>query len=145
MSFHATEIVKGKVSPAIEPVGSTNSDISPPVITPSDDLIYQKGTSGNTISWILEDDFPGFYELYRNETQLSSAPSWADGQNLSFNVDMLEVGIYNYTIVATDVFENRSTSSIWVTVIEIEETSVFFWFSILILFFIPFISKRRKK
>ena len=121
-----------------------NSDSSPPVITPSDDLTYVKGSTGNYISWILEDDNPGTYELYKDGTQTSGSPAWADGQNLSIIVDLLPAGIHNYTLVAIDVYENKASSTIWVTVIDPEETS-FFWLSGIVLLFIPFISKRRKK
>jgi hypothetical protein len=119
-------------------------DLDPPVITPSDDLIYYKGSSGNYISWILEDDNPGFYELYRDEIQFTSSPAWGNGQNLSFNVDQLSVGIHNYTIVAIDVFENRATSTIWVTVVNPEETSYgwIFTFSIPVLALIMYRKRR---
>ena len=123
---------------------NANPDQDPPVITPSADLIYEEGSSGNYISWILEDDNPGTYELYRNDLQVTGSPAWADGQNLSFNVDLLPVGTYNYTVVAIDVYDNRATSTIWVTVIDSEETS-FFWISSITLLFVPFISKRRRK
>ena len=131
-----TEIAKGE--------GVTNADTSPPVITPSANLTYVQGSSGNNISWFLEDENPGNYELYRDETQLSGSPAWSNGQNLTINVDFLPVGIYNYTLVAIDAYANRASSTIWVTVIEPEETS-FFWISSLFLLVLPFISKRRKK
>ncbi len=121
-------------------------DLDPPVITPCEDLEYVVGSANNYISWILEDDNPGFYELYRDGTQLTGSPAWADGQNLSFNVDLLPVGVYNYTIVAIDVYENRASSTIWVTVVEPEKTS-FGLISLGAILVIPIMlkSKRMKK
>jgi hypothetical protein len=135
--FPTNKIVKGKTV-------NVNPDSNPPVIKPGNNLTFEKGSSGNYISWILEDDNPGNYQLYRDEILFSSAPAWGDGQNLSFNVDLLSVGIHNYTLVAIDVYENTATSTIWVTVIESEKTS-FFWISGIVSMVIPFIFKRRRK
>ncbi len=117
----------------------------PPLITTSNNnLEYQFGTTGNFISWILEDDNPDTYEIYRDGILFTLTASWTDGQNISINVDLLPVGTYNYTLVAKDTSDNEASNTIWVAVVEPVESS-YFWISSLILVVLPFISKRRKK
>ncbi|MFX0064876.1 MAG: SBBP repeat-containing protein, partial [Candidatus Hermodarchaeota archaeon] len=91
------------------------TDCTPPSIEPPDDLTYKNGTTGHNITWQPTDAHPQNFTLYQNDTPIQNG-TW-DGSALSFNVDGLDVGTYNYTLLVLDEAGNTATATVWVTVI----------------------------
>ncbi|MHA2033104.1 MAG: hypothetical protein ACW99Q_27365, partial [Candidatus Kariarchaeaceae archaeon] len=86
-----------------------------PTITSPNDITYEHGSTGNNVSWTGTDNNPDIYIVYRNDTQVSSG-SWTSGTPINVNVDSLGLGIYNYTMMLTDLNSNSVTDLVWVTV-----------------------------
>ena len=95
-------------------------DEDPPLVYSSGDLNYLLGEMDNEISWIVTDDNPGDYFIYFN-SYLIITHSWVSGETITLNVDGLQVGTYNYTILVYDKFDNYATSQI---IVEVSETVV---------------------
>jgi hypothetical protein len=74
--------------------------ISPhgPSISDAEDFMYEAGTSGHAIDWMISGFTPTNYELYRNSDLLTSGV-WPGGSQLSIGVDNLSPSVYNYTIM----------------------------------------------
>ncbi len=89
-------------------------DYSPQIDAPAD-IEYVVGSTGNTLTWNPSDTNPLSYELYRNSTLIDS-DNWSS-ESLSFNVDGLDVGYYNYTLIVYDTSGNLSWNTVFVTVI----------------------------
>ncbi|MHA1353534.1 MAG: hypothetical protein ACTSPP_12205, partial [Candidatus Heimdallarchaeaceae archaeon] len=69
----------------------------PPKFTSTpDDLTFEEGSTGHTLTWIVTDTNPLTYTIYSNGTEVTSG-SWLSDQAISFSVEDLGVGSYNIT------------------------------------------------
>jgi ABC-type transport system substrate-binding protein len=98
-------------SPSSEPGPNLQA---PEVYQPSN-ITYTFGITGNSLSWIVIDDNPNFYALYKNGFVVSSG-SWVSGVNISYSVDNLAVGNYSFTLFVSDLDNFTITSTVWVIV-----------------------------
>jgi large repetitive protein len=102
---------------AVHSVFVTVVDTTPPVFTvTSTDFTYQYGSTGNQLTWTMNDNHPDNYIIYRNGLEISSN-YWANGEIISLNVDGLELGSYNFTILVTDTEGNYVTHTTTVSVV----------------------------
>ncbi|TXT57565.1 MAG: Periplasmic dipeptide transport protein (modular protein) [Candidatus Thorarchaeota archaeon] len=90
----------------------------PPSITLPDDISYEYGTTGNTITWVCGDSTPSSYRIYQNGTVIEEG-SW-DGTNISKNVDGLFPGTYNFTL---ELFDESGLSSYDTVFVEVTGTA----------------------
>lgn len=90
-------------------------DTTPPVIDSPFNIVYEEGSTGNSIIWQISDFNPGNYSIYVDESLSKSNIAWQNGQ-ISFSIDGLSVGVHTITIVASDISNNHMTSSVIVTV-----------------------------
>jgi hypothetical protein len=67
-----------------------------------------------TVTWDANDLFPGTYRLYINGTQEETG-AW-DGSDITVSVEELEVGEYNFTIMAIDTSGNNASDTVFVTI-----------------------------
>ncbi|MHA1612498.1 MAG: hypothetical protein ACTSYU_10640 [Promethearchaeota archaeon] len=88
-------------------------------IQPSSDLTFEQGTGGNDISWFVGGEYikNGSYEIFRNGSSVASG-EWNSGTPIIHNVDLLDLGFYNFTLRASGTAVDTIESSINVTVIE---------------------------
>ena len=94
-------------------------DLILPIIDSPENVSYAEGTKDNSITWTPDDAHPSNFVVYRNEIEVLSG-AW-NGSQIIVNVDGLEAGTYNYTIVVTDLGENIARDEVVVTVLD--ETS----------------------
>lgn len=99
------------------PVGTT------PKILSATNVTYVEGTTGNLIVWEVTDENPAVYSIIQEDTTVVDANIW-DETIISYSVDGLSVGTYNFTLLATDWSLNSVTSTVWVTVTEAEDTGI---------------------
>lgn len=93
-------------------------DGTPPTVNSPPDVEYIQGETANHIEWRPYDLHPWFCEIFRDGETIWSA-SWEDASEpISISVDGLEVGVYNYTIIVTDVGGNTVSDIVMVTVSE---------------------------
>lgn len=83
------------------------------------DIEYVEGSIGNSITWELGCTIPYKYELH-NGTSLPLTEYW-NGGFISYNVDGLDPGVYNFTIVAYSAHFISLSDSVNITVISVEE------------------------
>lgn len=89
-------------------------------------ISISEGTTGNTLSWTVNDPFPDRYEIFRNGSSVGSG-TWSDGVPITIGADGLARGVYNYTIFVNDTEGNFNTNEAIVTVTDdlapnVEET-----------------------
>jgi hypothetical protein len=87
-----------------------------PVVLSAEDVSYARGTTGNQIVWHVTDEDPEEYSIYRDGV-LQATEVW-DGSDITYNVDGLAIGTYNFTIVLTDTSGWITTDTVQVTVTE---------------------------
>ncbi|MFV2016701.1 MAG: Ig-like domain-containing protein, partial [Candidatus Heimdallarchaeota archaeon] len=90
-------------------------DITNPLIDNPTDRFLNEGTTGNVLSWIASDLHPGNYTIYKNGTE-EKTEIWVSNENVTFNIDNLLEGTYNFTIIIRDDSGNFINDSIIVTV-----------------------------
>ncbi|MHA2029611.1 MAG: beta strand repeat-containing protein, partial [Candidatus Kariarchaeaceae archaeon] len=82
------------------------------------DLQYNESDTGNSLSWTATDLYAGNYIIYKDEIQVLTPTSWISGASITYDVDGLTKGIYNYTIVIQDVWGNLVIDTVFVTVVD---------------------------
>jgi len=89
-------------------------DVRAPIIYPSNDVSYEEGYTGYNITWGVEENNPLWYNLTKNGVSIMNG-AWR-GQNITINVDHLNVGSYSYNMSFSDFFGAISYAVIIVTV-----------------------------
>jgi plastocyanin domain-containing protein len=92
---------------------------TPPTIDHPNDITYEEGETGYSITWHVSDPNPYMYNITRNDTLVISGV-W-DGRDITINVDGLAVGTYIFTCNVNDTLGNSASDSVTVTVTEAEE------------------------
>ncbi|MHA1909107.1 MAG: phospholipase D-like domain-containing protein, partial [Candidatus Thorarchaeota archaeon] len=103
---------EAKVDTVIVSVADT---VSPTLSHPADQNIMEVST-GNTISWTIEDLSNDTYQLYQDGVLIESGNLTSNQYILTSDIDGLAIGEYNFTVVATDLYENTATDEVEVTV-----------------------------
>jgi len=99
-------------------------DTTPPTINSPDDITYEEGETGYSITWIANDDNPNKYTITKNDTVVDSG-DWESGEGITIDFNGLEVGIYTYVCTVNDTNGNSVSDEVTVTVTAPEEVSEF--------------------
>ncbi|MFW9813318.1 MAG: hypothetical protein ACFFF9_12730, partial [Candidatus Thorarchaeota archaeon] len=91
-------------------------DGTPPTIDSPDDIVYNQGETGNSITWSPNDLHPASYEVYRDSVLIRTRAWNSSSESISISVDGLTQGEYNYTISVSDIGGNSITDQVTVTV-----------------------------
>ncbi len=110
-------------APSIDYHPSVYVDTIQPTINHPDDVEYIEGTTGHTITWSPSDLNPSHYVVYRNGTQVVSE-DW-DGNPIPIDIDGLDKGVYNYTIMVYDVSDNQVKDEVIITVFDATPPTIF--------------------
>ncbi|MFW9914790.1 MAG: S8 family serine peptidase [Candidatus Thorarchaeota archaeon] len=92
----------------------------PPAIDHPANITYAESTTGHNITWNPSDAYPSSYRIYVNGT-MDSSGTWT-GASITIDVDGLNVGVHNYTIVVYDVSGNWAGDTVWVIVTRAPDT-----------------------
>ncbi len=135
--------------PEEEPIDEEPIDNDSPIISGSESLAIESGTTGNYVTWTLTDDNPSIYIVYRDDN-LFETKTWLSPAAILVNIDFLVVGIHNFTIIAYDSNGNYAVDTVVVVVVSentfsTEPTMVSFTLPIFFLLSITFIVFRRRK
>ncbi|MHA3963686.1 MAG: early set domain-containing protein [Candidatus Thorarchaeota archaeon SMTZ1-45] len=103
--------------------GLVLQDTQPPEITTEpEDLVYAEGTTGHNLYWEYFDENLAAVDLYLDGALIFTDPIGNHPTSLSWNVDGLSIGIYNYTLYLDDIFLQSTTSTVFVTVTTVDGT-----------------------
>lgn len=86
-----------------------------------DNLYYEEGTMKHLVNWSFSEAFPDSFVFYINGT-IEDSGAW-DGSEISVYAGGLVQGIYNLTLLVNDTSDNRSTSTVYLTVGESSATT----------------------
>ncbi len=84
-------------------------------ILDAEDIIYKVDTTGHYIVWDTNCTHPSVYSILKDGV-LQKQEAW-DGSSISYNIDGLPIGEYNYTLEILDTFGDTASDSVIVTVI----------------------------
>ncbi|TFG96498.1 hypothetical protein E4H12_10910 [Candidatus Thorarchaeota archaeon] len=80
----------------------------------TDDITYTHGTIGHSIVWYTNCTHPSMYSIFKDGV-LMGQHAW-DGDWITYNVDGLSVGVYNFTLEILDTFAETASDTVIVTV-----------------------------
>jgi C4-type Zn-finger protein len=93
-------------------------DVIDPIFSSTQiDVQYAEGSASNTLSWNSTDTHPGTYLVYRNDS-VEYTGNWTNAGRITINVDGLDKGVYNFTIVVIDSSGNSATNTTFLTVFD---------------------------
>ncbi|MBD3405221.1 MAG: hypothetical protein GF411_03680 [Candidatus Lokiarchaeota archaeon] len=92
-------------------IDSTNPEINSPM-----DMEYEFNSSDNHIIWEPTDLDPGNFTIYL-DGEIVDSQNW-DGSQITLNVDDLDLGEYNYTVVVSDDSGNTVEDTVFVHVVD---------------------------
>ncbi|MHA2254153.1 MAG: hypothetical protein ACXAD7_27645, partial [Candidatus Kariarchaeaceae archaeon] len=82
---------------------------------------FEELSSDNILVWNATDHHPDTYEILHNSTLNGGIPftgTWSSDTNISLNIDGLWKGVYNFTLIVYDEFDNNMSSSVIITVFD---------------------------
>lgn len=97
-------------------------DTTIPVVDSPLDIHYELGTTGNSITWDIDDTNPNKYYILNNGSLFGNIIDFINGP-ITVNIDNLSVGNYNFTIYVNDTSGNYGFDTVIVTVYEIPATT----------------------
>jgi hypothetical protein len=102
----------------------TVADTTAPVLTGPADITYGEDPTDPALllSWTATDLYPGTYAIFQNGTEIASG-AWTAGTPIVLELDILTVGVYNFTIVITDASGNSVSDTVIITITEEEPVS----------------------
>ncbi len=93
------------------------SPTTEPLISSPDDVSYEAGTPGNSITWRVENFDPVSYALYRDGVLLDSQ-TWPGGPDLTIDVNNLYPSQYNYTVAIQGSGGRILSDTVFVSVVD---------------------------
>ncbi len=81
------------------------------------DKLYFVGETGNWLIWKPYDISHMNYSIYKDGDQIKSGMWNSSTDVIAVSIDGLEIGIYNYTIVVTNMYEISANDTVFVSVV----------------------------
>lgn len=101
---------------AVDSVMVTVIDSTAPLLNHPSDIQMEFGTPSIQITWQPTDLLPLNYEMYQNDTLVSSG-LWTNGDNLAYAVsENMTIGTYNITIIVWDTSGNFASDTVLISI-----------------------------
>ncbi|PWI47616.1 hypothetical protein CEE45_10645 [Candidatus Heimdallarchaeota archaeon B3_Heim] len=94
---------------------ATPPDPEPVFTQTPDDLSYNFAAIDKNLTWIVSDNNPNTYSIFRNSSNIDNGV-WASGTPIILDITGLSTGSYNFTITLTDDENNHVSDEVWVYV-----------------------------
>ncbi len=82
------------------------------------DFAYEYGTTDNSLTWSATENLVHEYRILKDGVQVDSG-NWT-GTSMTYDIDGLDLGIYNYTLEAEGYFGQYTVDSV---IVEVEDTT----------------------
>lgn len=92
------------------------ADETPPEITSPANISYIEGTTGNSLTWTLDDDHPASFNLYLDGDLLQTGEWNSTHDTVTVSADGLASGEHVYLLQVYDQAGNMASSTVGVTV-----------------------------
>ncbi|MDF1541482.1 MAG: hypothetical protein P1Q69_21465, partial [Candidatus Thorarchaeota archaeon] len=113
-SFGGTPIGTG---PYFWNLTAVYADLRNPIITSPADMTVLYYTENITLTWEIEDEYPGLLDLYLDD-ELTDSEVWTNQTTYTFNITGYDIGVYKLKLVATDLNDNFAEDIVTVRLFE---------------------------
>ncbi|MHA2100041.1 MAG: M12 family metallo-peptidase [Candidatus Kariarchaeaceae archaeon] len=107
-----------KINSKLISVFNLSDTIVPSIATDYNTITYELNSIGNELTWNATDSFPDTYSILLNNTPIVVDLNWANHTRETLDINGLNIGTYNYTIVYSDFFGNQNVNTIIVKVVD---------------------------
>lgn len=90
-------------------------DVNSPTVDSPNDVRFEEGETGYSITWSPEDELPHRYEIQKDGA-VQEQGTW-DGGAISFEITGLTLGAFNFTLQVEDGTGNKALDTVFVIVI----------------------------
>jgi len=80
-----------------------------------DDISFNEGETGFSITWNFTDGNPAQYVLYRNGSMVDSG-TWTNPYSYEYAISVTAYGVHNFTVVVNDTTGLSASDTMWVTI-----------------------------
>ena len=87
----------------------------PPIIDQPFDIQIEQSAIGN-ITWVVTETHPDMYWVLRNSKEVVSPGTYKNGEELKVPINTSALGIWNYTIFASDISGEEASDQVNITV-----------------------------
>ena len=94
------------------------TEVPTPNIDSPDDIEYEDGTTGHSITWNPTDLNPLSYEIFKDGALVQFGDWNVSSEDIVIGVSGLSVGVFNYTLVVMDASGNFATDTAFVSVVD---------------------------
>lgn len=94
-------------------------DTTPPFITHEDDITFTVRDYDPELLWVMSDLSPLTFILLKNGTEVTSLDIPTTHVTFSIFIENYEPGVYNYTMVAVDIWDNVAMDMVIVTILPV--------------------------
>jgi plastocyanin len=101
---------------ATDVVTVNSIDTQTPFIDQPDDITYEVGSSGHSITWSPSEKHPVTY-IIRRDGEIMYMSSWSGGP-ITVKIDLLPVGVYEFNCSVYDSSGNMGSTKVIVTVVD---------------------------
>ncbi|MHA2090252.1 MAG: hypothetical protein ACW98K_05285, partial [Candidatus Kariarchaeaceae archaeon] len=123
-TFHAVESPPQDDETYTDTIFITVDTNAPVFNNPIGSYDYEIGSINNSLIWNITEFSPKNYTIFKDNNPNVTEPNWINVGNVSIDIDGLNVGSYNFTIQAFDLFNRSSSNYVNVTV---HPDSALFW------------------
>ncbi len=79
------------------------------------DIELDERETGRNIQWVVSDEHPHTFQIFVNDSIIQE-DTWVSGGSIIVNLDSLQPGCYNYTIIVVDKYHNQVIDTVIVFV-----------------------------
>ncbi len=87
------------------------ADLRKPIISSPSDMAVLFDTANITLTWSVEDEYPGLLELFVDD-ELIDSEVWTNQTSYTFNATGYDIGVYEVKLVATDLNDNFNEDTV---------------------------------
>jgi hypothetical protein len=115
--YNYTMVIFGDGSTVVsDTVFVTVTDTTSPSLGNPLDINYELGSRGHSIVWSVADLYPGSYNISQDGIPIE-IDVWTSG-SIELDIDGLDLGVYDFTILIVDTSGNAAFDSVTVTVVD---------------------------
>jgi hypothetical protein len=90
---------------------------APEFISKPENVTLALGDTGNNLTWVVYDNKNVEYHVWKNDTDISNSTDWDVDLPIIIDIDGLEIGTYNFTILVIDQAGDSINDTVFVEVI----------------------------
>ncbi|MFX1507496.1 MAG: hypothetical protein ACFFDC_15540 [Promethearchaeota archaeon] len=89
-----------------------SNGLIPSITTINNNISVEFGVPELNISWVISDQNPYNYSISKNDEIIVNSRSWTDNMTVNVTITDLQIGTYEFTIIAENTLGNKANNTI---------------------------------